>query len=132
MQRYWFYLYILSIILFFSVYGVLKCGYNISTLDFILFTDHTNNNVLNTIMYYLSHFIFYFAFGLLFSFDIFTEMIIKTVALEVFLVMSKNCSFTSLNGMDSAATSIAVGMTSYILGALVITAIRKYWWNKNK
>jgi len=83
-------------------------------------------------MYYLSHFIFYFAFGLLFSFDIFTEMIIKTVALEVFLVMSKNCSFTSLNGMDSAATSIAVGMTSYILGALLITAIRKYWWNKTK
>ena len=58
-------------------------------------------------------------------------MTIKTIVLEVCLVMSKNCSITSTKDMDSALTSIILGMTSYILGATCITLIARYWY-KNK
>lgn len=128
MNRYYFYIYLVSIVIFFAIYAVLKCGYKINTFDFLLFHDETNKGLLNTIMYLLFHFIFYFGFGILFGFEILYEMVLKTIMMEVLLVMSKNCSFTNFEGMESAVKSIIIGLLSYFIGAIVLVGIRRYWY----
>lgn len=125
----YFYAYIVSVFIFFILYSIIKCVYKINIFDEFLYTDKQNISIKSYVVYYLSHFVIYFVFGLIFSFDIIGSMAIKTILLEFLLVLIKNCSFTKLNNIESAMESIIVGMFSYIMGAIIINI---YYNIKNK
>lgn len=115
----YFYAYIVSVFIFFILYSILKCVYKIDIFDDFLYTDKTNATIPSYVIYYLSHFVLYFVFGLIFSFDILGTMAIKTVIIEILLVLIKNCSITKIDHIESAMESIVIGMLSYIMGAVV-------------
>lgn len=119
MDSKYFYMYILAVSISFILYAYIKCYYKVNAFDIFFFTeDHLNSTIYSYASYYLSHFIFYFGFGFLFSFEILVPMILKTIGFEFALIVIKNC-FTSLDGIESAITSIIVGIISYIMGCVI-------------
>lgn len=121
MNTIYFYIYLLSVFIFFIIYGTLKCVYKIDAFDSFLYKDKLNSSAISYIIYYLTHFVAYFIFGLLFSFDILISMTIKTILVEIILIFIKDCSTNNIDQIEYALESATVGMISYILGAIIIT-----------
>jgi hypothetical protein len=102
------------------MFSIIKCYYKIDAFDQFFYTsEDMDTSIYSYAIYYLSHFVFYFIFGLLFSFDILVPMVLKTIGLEFALIVIKNC-FTSINGVESAITSTVVGIISYIMGCVIL------------
>lgn len=126
MDTIFFYLYILSLILSLVSFIVIKCVFKINYLDKFVYEDTEDTSINAQIMFYLSHFIFYVPFGLIFSFDIFPEMILKIVFFEFSLAAIKNCDPYNIDNMDFAILCSVVDIISYIIGALIhISMIKK-------
>jgi hypothetical protein len=124
----YFYMYILAVSLSFVAFTFIKCYYKIDAFDSFFYTSDTmDTSIYSYTIYYLSHFVFYFVFGLLFSFEILVPMVFKTIGLEFALIVIKNC-FTSIEGVESAITSIIVGLLSYIMGCVFYNI---YYGTKN-
>jgi hypothetical protein len=123
MNTIYFYIYLLSVFVFFLIYSTIKCVYKIDIFDTFLYKDKLNSSTLSYIIYYITHFILYFIFGLLFSFDILVSMTLKTIIVEYILIIIKDCTLNNTNNdnIENALESIIVGMLSYIIGCIVIT-----------
>ena len=120
MDKIYFYLYIIFLILSLTSYTVLKCIYKINSLDSLIYSDSNDTSLLSKMQYFLSHFVFYAIFGILFGLDILPEMIIKTIVIEFILILIKNCNLFDLKDVSSGILSIFVGILSYMFGALIL------------
>lgn len=121
MDTIYFYLYLVFLVLSIASYAVLKCMYKINTFDVLMYSDSNDTSISSKLIYFISHFIFYGTFGLLFGFEILPAMICKTIVIEFTLILIKNCNLFDIQDIESAILSIFTGIISYIVGALVLT-----------
>lgn len=120
MDKIYFYIYVIFLILSLTSYTILKCIYKINSFDVLIYADNYDDSLVSKATYFLSHFVFYAIFGVLFGLDILPEMIIKTIIIEFILIIIKNCNVFYIKDVSSAILSIFVGILSYMFGALII------------
>lgn len=119
MEPFYFYIYVLTVITSLIIFAILKCMYKINYFDSLMYHDERDDSFIGKLIFYLTHFVFYFMFGILFTFTILPEMILKTIFIEFLLIIIKNCNVFVITDIESALLSIIVGILSYICGGLV-------------
>lgn len=123
------YLYIFGSFLSLGITYVLKCNLNINTLNTILYVDYETYTRKQIIIYYLSHFILFFIYGILFGIKNIVIIIIKILIYEILLIFIKYCDIKDIsifkdplnnkklhNLIFSVLNSIILSIISYYIG----------------
>lgn len=115
-----FYIYVTVALLSIIIYGILKCRYNIHIFDKYLYIDQNSKmTISDMVKYFLSHFVVYFVFGFIFGLNTIYSMFLKTIVLEMLLIVIKECDVNDISQWDSAILSIFIGMLSFYLGGVM-------------
>lgn len=112
--------YLISSIIFTIVFSVLKCNYNFTYFDNILYKkEHDNFNIVEYIFF---HIVYYMILGFIFAFNSWELSIVQTVLIELLIAYVEKCDRNNVN-WESGITSIIIGLTSYFIGAYLNTII---------
>ena len=90
-----------------------KCYFKFNTFDRFLYKGNDN-----MIEYVLFHIVTYFILGVLFGFNQYILMLIKTLIIELCISIIDKCDIYNLN-VSSAVSSILIGMISFTFGCIV-------------
>lgn len=124
------YLYIFGSFLSLAITYILKCNLNINTLNTVLYVDYETYTIDQIIIYYLSHFILFFIYGILFGIKNIVIIIIKIIIYEILLIFIKYCDIKNSNIIFkdplnnkklhnlifSVLNSIIISIVSYYIG----------------
>jgi len=116
-----YYIYIILAILFSIIFVTIKCIFHIKIFDQFLYMDEKNNNYT---LFVLFHLILNFLLGLIFGFDVYFEILLKIIIIEIILLFVKDCDYKSIfSHIDVTIIAIFIGCFSYLLGALIRSII---------
>ena len=121
----YFYLYITVIILMLITFTVIRCVYKIKYFDKYIFEDIIDTSIPTQLTFYLSHFIFYIPFGILYSFDILPIIMFKIIIYNFILQSIENCNIYSVDNIDTTILCSIVDILGYIFGAMIYVSMLK-------
>jgi len=116
-----YYIYFFLAIFCSILFVIFKCIFNIKIFDEFLYLDDQNKNYIAFISF---HLILNFILGLIFGFDVYFEILLKIIIIEILLLFVKDCNYKAIfMHMDVTIIAIFIGCFSYILGALIRTLV---------
>jgi len=90
MDTAYFYIYLLLIFTITISFTIIRCVFNIHTIDIFFYPNNANNIIENKI-YLISHIVVNFLLGVIFGLDIILGMFIKIIIFEVYLHITEHC-----------------------------------------
>tara|TARA_B000000475_G_C15956267_1_gene430916 strand:+ start:298 stop:771 length:474 start_codon:yes stop_codon:yes gene_type:complete len=135
------YTYILISFLSLLILYILKCKYNIDFFDKFLFINYDKIDPKNIEIYtyYITHFIIFFVYGILFGIKNYPIMIFKIIIYEFLLYLVKFCDIRNVDIKDEKfkyiiygyISSVIISLFSYYLGTLISNYIYNNIFNLN-
>jgi|TARA_Y100000389_G_scaffold202355_1_gene247380 hypothetical protein len=135
------YTYILLSFISLLILYILKCKYNIDFFDKFLFInyDEIDYNNIEIYTYYITHFIVFFVYGILFGINNYRIMILKIIIYEFLLYLVKFCDLRNIDIKSKKfkyilygyISSVIISIFSYYLGTLISNYIYNNIFNFN-
>lgn len=135
------YTYILLSFISLLILYILKCKYNIDFFDKFLFInyDEIDPNNIEIYTYYITHFIIFFVYGILFGIKNYPIMILKIIIYEFLLYLVKFCDLRNIDIKSKKfkyiiygyISSVIISIFSYYLGTLISNYIYNKIFNFN-
>tara|TARA_B100001540_G_scaffold69824_1_gene62922 strand:- start:15595 stop:16068 length:474 start_codon:yes stop_codon:yes gene_type:complete len=135
------YTYILLSFISLLILYILKCKYNIDFFDKFLFInyDKIDPNNIEIYTYYITHFIIFFVYGILFGIKNYPIMIFKIIIYEFLLYLVKFCDLRNIDIKSKKfkyiiygyISSVIISIFSYYLGTLISNYIYNKVFNFN-
>lgn len=108
-----YYTYIVLAIISTFVFLYAKCYFQFNTFDRFLYKGNDN-----MIEYVLFHIVTYFILGVLFGFNHYIIMLLKTLIIEIGISLIEKCDIYDIN-ISSVISSILIGMISFTFGCVL-------------
>jgi hypothetical protein len=124
MDTLYFYIYLLIIFTTTITFTILRCIFNIHTLD-ILFYPNNANNIIENKVYLVTHILVNFLLGFIFGFDIILGMFIKIIIFEVYLHITEHCDIFHVSKMSNLIVIVLISLISYTFGSVINKALSK-------
>jgi hypothetical protein len=126
MDTLYFYIYLLIIFTSTITFTILRCIFNIHTLD-ILFYPNNANNIIENKVYLVTHILVNFLLGFIFGFDIILGMFIKIIIFEVYLHITEHCDIFHVSKMSNLIVIVLISLISYTFGSVINKALSKVY-----
>ena len=124
MDTLYFNIYLLLIFTATIIFTILRCVFNIHTLD-IFFYPNNANNIIENKVYLFTHILVNFLLGLIFGFDIILGMFIKILIFEVYLHITEHCDIFYVSKISNLIVIVLISLISYTFGSVVNRATSK-------
>ena len=124
MDSMFFYIYLLLIFTVTLAFTLVRCVFNIHTIDMFFYPNNKNNIIENKI-YLISHIVVNFLLGFIFGFDIILGMFVKIIIFEVYLHITEHCDVFYLSNASNLFVIILISLVSYTFGSIINKAIGK-------
>jgi hypothetical protein len=124
MDTTYFYIYLLLIFTITISFTIIRCIFNIHTID-IFFYPNDANNILENKVYLISHILVNFLLGLIFGLDIIFGMFIKIIIFEVYLHITEHCDIFYVSKMSNLIVIIVISLVSYTAGSMINKLVSK-------
>jgi hypothetical protein len=124
MDTAYFYIYLLLIFTITISFTIIRCVFNIHTID-IFFYPNEANNILENKVYLISHILVNFLLGVIFGLDIIFGMFIKIIIFEVYLHITEHCDIFYVSKMSNLIVIIVISLVSYTTGSMINKLVSK-------
>ena len=124
MDTAYFYIYLLIIFTITISFTILRCVFNIHTIDIFFYPNNANNIIENKI-YLISHILVNFLLGVIFGLDIILGMFIKIIIFEVYLHITEHCDIFYVSKMSNLIVIIIISLVSYTAGSMINKLVSK-------
>jgi hypothetical protein len=124
MDTTYFYIYLLLIFTITISFTIIRCIFNIHTID-IFFYPNDANNILENKVYLISHILVNFLLGVIFGLDIIFGMFIKIIIFEVYLHITEHCDIFYVSKMSNLIVIIVISLVSYTAGSMINKLVSK-------
>jgi hypothetical protein len=124
MDTTFFYIYLLLIFTITISFTIIRCIFNIHTID-IFFYPNDANNILENKVYLISHILVNFILGVIFGLDIIFGMFIKIIIFEVYLHITEHCDIFYVSKMSNLIVIIVISLVSYTAGSMINKLVSK-------
>jgi hypothetical protein len=124
MDTTYFYIYLLLIFTITISFTIIRCVFNIHTID-IFFYPNEANNILENKIYLISHILVNFLLGMIFGLDIIFGMFIKIIIFEVYLHITEHCDIFYISKMSNLIVIIVISLVSYTAGSMINKLVSK-------
>ena len=124
MDTLYFYIYLLIIFTSTITFTILRCIFNIHTLD-ILFYPNNANNIIENKVYLSTHILVNFLLGFIFGFNIILGMFIKIIIFEVYLHITEHCDIFYVSKISNLIVIVLISLISYTFGSVINKALSK-------
>ena len=124
MDTTYFYIYLLLIFTITISFTIIRCVFNIHTID-IFFYPNEANNILENKIYLISHILVNFLLGVIFGLDIIFGMFIKIIIFEVYLHITEHCDIFYISKMSNLIVIIVISLVSYTAGSMINKLVSK-------
>ena len=124
MNTAYFYIYLLLIFTITISFTIIRCVFNIHTID-IFFYPNNANNILENKVYLISHILVNFLLGVIFGLDIIFGMFIKIIIFEVYLHITEHCDIFYVSKMSNLIVIIIISLVSYTAGSMINKLVSK-------
>jgi hypothetical protein len=124
MDTAYFYIYLLIIFTITISFTILRCVFNIHTID-IFFYPNNANNIIENKVYLISHIVVNFLLGVIFGLDIILGMFIKIIIFEVYLHITEHCDVFYVSKMSNLIVIIIISLVSYTAGSMINKLVSK-------
>lgn len=124
MDTAYFYIYLLIIFTITISFTILRCVFNIHTID-IFFYPNNANNIIENKVYLISHILVNFLLGVIFGLDIIFGMFIKIIIFEVYLHITEHCDIFYVSKMSNLIVIIIISLVSYTAGSMINKLVSK-------
>jgi hypothetical protein len=124
MDTTYFYIYLLLIFTITISFTIIRCIFNIHTID-IFFYPNDANNILENKVYLISHILVNFLLGLIFGLDIIFGMFIKIIIFEVYLHITEHCDIFYVSKLSNLLVIIVISLVSYTAGSMINKLVSK-------
>jgi hypothetical protein len=124
MDTAYFYIYLLIIFTITISFTILRCVFNIHTID-IFFYPNNANNIIENKVYLISHILVNFLLGVIFGLDIILGMFIKIIIFEVYLHITEHCDIFYVSKMSNLIVIIIISLVSYTAGSMINKLVSK-------
>ena len=124
MDTAYFYIYLLLIFTITISFTIIRCVFNIHTIDIFFYPNNANNIIENKI-YLISHIVVNFLLGVIFGLDIILGMFIKIIIFEVYLHITEHCDIFYVSKMSNLIVIIIISLVSYTTGSMINKLISK-------
>jgi hypothetical protein len=124
MDTTFFYIYLLLIFTITISFTIIRCIFNIHTID-IFFYPNDANNILENKVYLISHILVNFLLGVIFGLDIIFGMFIKIIIFEVYLHITEHCDIFYVSKMSNLIVIIVISLVSYTAGSMINKLVSK-------
>jgi hypothetical protein len=105
-------------------FTILRCVFNIHTLD-IFFYPNDANNIIENKIYLFTHILVNFLLGFIFGFNIILGMFIKILIFEVYLHLTEHCDIFYVSKISNLIVIVLISLISYTFGSVVNKALSK-------
>lgn len=122
MESKFFYIYLLLIFTVTLTFTLIRCVFNIHSID-MFFYPNNKNNILENKIYLISHIAVNFLLGFIFGFDIILGMFIKIIIFEIYLHITEHCDIFYLSNSSNLIVIILISLISYTFGSILNAAI---------
>ena len=122
MESKFFYIYLLLIFTVTLTFTLIRCVFNIHSID-MFFYPNNKNNILENKIYLISHIAVNFLLGFIFGFDIILGMFIKIIIFEIYLHITEHCDIFYLSNSSNLIIIILISLVSYTFGSILNAAI---------
>lgn len=124
MDTAYFYIYLLIIFTITISFTILRCVFNIHTID-IFFYPNNANNIIENKVYLISHIVVNFLLGVIFGLDIILGMFIKIIIFEVYLHITEHCDIFYVSKMSNLIVIVIISLVSYTAGSMINKLVSK-------
>jgi len=124
MDTLYFYIYLLIILTATITFTILRCIFNIHSLD-IFFYPNNANNIIENKVYLVTHILVNFLLGFIFGFDIILGMFIKIIIFEVYLHITEHCDIFYVSKISNLIVMVLISLISYTFGSVINKALSK-------
>jgi hypothetical protein len=124
MDTFYFNIYLLLIFTATITFTILRCVFNIHTLD-IFFYPNDANNIIENKIYLFTHILVNFLLGFIFGFNIILGMFIKILIFEVYLHLTEHCDIFYVSKISNLIVIVLISLISYTFGSVVNKALSK-------
>ena len=124
MDTAYFYIYLLLIFTITISFTIIRCVFNIHTIDIFFYPNNANNIIENKI-YLISHILVNFLLGVIFGLDIILGMFIKIIIFEVYLHITEHCDIFYVSKMSNLIVIIIISLVSYNAGSMINKLVSK-------
>lgn len=124
MDTTYFYIYLLLIFTITISFTIIRCVFNMHTID-IFFYPNEANNILENKIYLISHILVNFLLGVIFGLDIIFGMFIKIIIFEVYLHITEHCDIFYISKMSNLIVIIVISLVSYTAGSMINKLVSK-------
>ena len=124
MDTAYFYIYLLLIFTITISFTIIRCVFNIHTID-IFFYPNNANNIIENKVYLISHILVNFLLGVIFGLDIILGMFIKIIIFEVYLHITEHCDIFYVSKMSNLIVIIIISLVSYTAGSMINKLVSK-------
>ena len=124
MDTAYFYIYLLIIFTITISFTILRCVFNIHTID-IFFYPNNANNIIENKVYLISHILVNFLLGVIFGLDIIFGMFIKIIIFEVYLHITEHCDIFYVSKMSNLIVIVIISLVSYTAGSMINKLVSK-------
>jgi len=124
MDTAYFYIYLLLIFTITISFTIIRCVFNIHTID-IFFYPNEANNILENKVYLITHILVNFLLGVIFGLDIIFGMFIKIIIFEVYLHITEHCDIFYVSKMSNLIVIIVISLVSYTAGSMINKLVSK-------
>ena len=124
MDTAYFYIYLLLIFTITISFTIIRCVFNIHTIDIFFYPNNANNIIENKI-YLISHIVVNFLLGVIFGLDIILGMFIKIIIFEVYLHITEHCDIFYVSKMSNLIVIIIISLVSYTTGSMINKLVSK-------
>lgn len=124
MNTAYFYIYLLLIFTITISFTIIRCVFNIHTID-IFFYPNNANNILENKVYLISHILVNFLLGFIFGLDIIFGMFIKIIIFEVYLHITEHCDIFYVSKMSNLIMIVLISLISYTAGSIMNKLVSK-------
>ena len=124
MNTAYFYIYLLLIFTITISFTIIRCVFNIHTID-IFFYPNNANNILENKVYLISHILVNFLLGVIFGLDIIFGMFIKIIIFEVYLQITEHCDIFYVSKMSNLIMIVLISLISYTAGSIMNKLVSK-------
>jgi hypothetical protein len=124
MDTAYFYIYLLLIFTITISFTIIRCVFNIHTID-LFFYPNDANNILENKIYLITHILVNFLLGVIFGLDIIFGMFIKIIIFEVYLHITEHCDIFYVSKMSNLIVIIVISLVSYTAGSMINKLVSK-------
>ena len=124
MDTAYFYIYLLLIFTITISFTIIRCVFNIHTIDIFFYPNNANNIIENKI-YLISHILVNFLLGVIFGLDIILGMFIKIIIFEVYLHITEHCDIFYVSKMSNLIVIVIISLVSYTAGSMINKLVSK-------